>query len=50
MGACTAIMALGALFVAARSGHGVGYIGGLVMFVFCVLFTFFLIKGSFDDA
>ena len=43
MGAATAIMAVGGLFVAANAGHGVSYYGGLLFFVFAVLFVFHLI-------
>lgn len=44
LGGCSGIMAIGALFVAARSGYGVAYYGALAMFLFCVLFVFFLVR------
>lgn len=49
MGAMTAVMAIGGLFVAANAGHGVPYYGGLFFFLFAVLFVFHLIRVSFDD-
>ncbi len=42
------VMGIVGLFVAQRSGHGVPYYGGLVFFVFAVLFVFLLIKHVFD--
>ncbi len=48
MGATTAVMAVGGLFVAANSGHGVAYYGGLLFFLFAVFFVFHLIRVSFD--
>lgn len=48
MGAASAIMAVGGLFVAANSSGGVGYYGGLGFFVFAVLLTFLFIKISTD--
>jgi hypothetical protein len=50
MGGCTLILAICGLFVAARAGHGVGYVGGLVFFLFAIFFIFILIKSSFDKA
>jgi heme A synthase len=41
-------MGIAGLFVAQRSGHGVPYYGGLVFFVFAVLFVFLLIKHAYD--
>ena len=38
------VMGIAGLFVAERSGHGVPYYGGLVFFVFAILFVFLLIK------
>ncbi|MGB0575045.1 MAG: hypothetical protein ACPGPC_02650 [Alphaproteobacteria bacterium] len=48
MGAVTAVMAVGGLFVAANSGHGVPYYGGLLFFAFAIFFVFHLIRVSFD--
>ena len=50
MGAVTAVMAVCGLFVAANSGHGVAYYGGLAFSVFAVLLVFLFIKVSFDQA
>ena len=36
------------LFVAARAGHGIDHIGGLVAFLFCTGFVLYLIMSSFD--
>jgi hypothetical protein len=38
---------LGGLFVA-RGGQGIGYYGGMVFFVFCMIFIMRLIKVSYE--
>ncbi len=48
LGFSTIVMGLGGLFVAARAGVGLGYYGGLAIFVFAVLFVFMLIRTSMD--
>ena len=48
LGFCTILMGLGGLFVASHAGYGVGYYGGLAIFVFAVLFVFYLIRTSLD--
>ncbi len=48
LAAAAGIMGLIGLFVAERAGHGVAYYGGLVFFVFAILFIFLLIKHSYD--
>jgi len=48
LGFCAAIMGVGGLFVASHAGHGVGYWGGLAVFLFAVLFVFFLIRTTLD--
>lgn len=48
LGFSTIVMGLGGLFVAARAGAGLGYVGGLAIFVFAVLFVFLLIRTSMD--
>lgn len=50
LGGATAIMGIAALFVASNVGHGIGYYGGLAMFVFCVAFIMYLLKAGFDHA
>ncbi len=52
LGALTAILGLGGLLLAARSGvHGpVGYYGGLASFAISVLIVFYLVKLAFDEA
>jgi len=45
-----ALMGLAGLFVAARGGHSMPYWGGLVFFLFAVLFVFYMIKRGFDHA
>jgi len=49
LGAVTAIMAVGGLFVAARAGAGVPYYGGLLFFLFATGFIFYLIKVTCDE-
>lgn len=48
LGGFAALFAVGALFVSARAGHGVGYYGGLAMFAFCILFILHLMKTTYD--
>jgi len=48
LGFCAAVMGVGGLFVASHAGHGVGYWGGLAVFLFAVLFVFFLIRTTLD--
>ncbi len=48
LAAAAGVMGLVGLFVAERAGHGVPYYGGLVFFVFAILFIFLLIKHSYD--
>ena len=48
LGFCAAVMGIGGLFVASHTGAGVGYWGGLAIFVFAVLFVFFLIRTTLD--
>jgi uncharacterized membrane protein YtjA (UPF0391 family) len=50
MGVITAVMGLSGLFVAANAGHGIAYQGGLLFFVFAMLFVFHLIRVSYDHA
>ena len=45
-----ALMGLVGLFVAAHAGHGAPYYGGLVFFIFAVLFIFLMIKHAFDKS
>ena len=44
----TGIMSVGGLFVASNAGFGVAYYGGLLFFVFAVLFVMFLVKEGLD--
>lgn len=48
LGFFSVVMGIGGLFVASRAGEGLGYYGGLAMFVFAILFVFFLIRTSLD--
>lgn len=48
LGFATIVMGIGGLFVAARAGMGLGYYGGLAIFVFAVLFVFMMIRTSMD--
>lgn len=50
LGACAAVLGVASLFVASTSREGIGYHGGLIMFVLCVLSILYLIKDSFDHA
>jgi cytochrome c oxidase subunit 2 len=52
LGGITAILGLGALFMAAGSGveGPIGYYGGLALFVISVLLFFYLEKIAFDEA
>ena len=42
LGFCAAIMGVAGLFVASHAGDGVGYWGGLAIFLFAVLLCFSL--------
>jgi hypothetical protein len=46
----TGLMAIAALFVAARATNPVGYYGGIGFFVVAFLFIMFHVKRSFDLA
>ena len=48
LGFATVVMGIGGLFVAARAGVGLGYYGGLAIFVFAVFFVFMMIRTSLD--
>ena len=48
IGAASALLGTAALFVSAKAGHGVGYFGGLAIFLFCAVFVLYLIKTAFD--
>ncbi|MEE2995781.1 MAG: hypothetical protein VX700_01425 [Pseudomonadota bacterium] len=48
LGFCAAVMGVGGLFVASHVGHGVGYYGGLAIFLFAVFFVFFIIRTTLD--
>lgn len=50
LGSVTAVMGVAGLFVSSRAGHGVAYYGGLLFFLFAVLFVILLIKVDYDDA
>jgi hypothetical protein len=47
LGFAATVLGVGGLFVA-RSGQGIGYYGGLLFFVFCMIFIMRLIKTSYD--
>ena len=48
LGFSTIVMGIGGLFVAARAGEGLGYAGGLAIFVFAIAFVSILIRTSLD--
>jgi hypothetical protein len=48
LGAAAAALGTAGLFVSAKSGQGVGYYGGIAIFLFCSGFVMYLIKTSFD--
>lgn len=48
LGAMTATMAIGGLFVSSRAGVGLAYYGGLAFFLFATGFIFHLIKVTYD--
>jgi hypothetical protein len=48
LSAAVAVMGIVGLFVAQRAGHGAPYYGGLVFFVFAILFVFLVIKHAYD--
>ncbi len=42
-------MGVAGLFVSSHAGHGVAYYGGLLFFVFAILFVMLLVKVGFDE-
>ena len=48
MGFFSVVMGGCGLFVASHAGYGVGYFGGLAIFVFAMFFVFYLVKTSLD--
>ncbi len=42
-------MGVAGLFVSSRAGYGVAYYGGLLFFVFAILFVMLLVKAGFDE-
>ncbi len=48
LGGSAAILGIAGLFVASHAGHGVGYWGGLMAFLFGVGFVMLLVKTGFD--
>ena len=48
LGGCSLVLALCGLFVSSHAGAGVGYYGGLFMFVICIMFIWHLIRTSDD--
>ncbi len=50
LGSVTAVMGVCGLYVSSRAGFGVAYYGGLLFFLFAILFIFNLIKIGYDEA
>jgi uncharacterized membrane protein len=50
LGSVTAVMGVCGLYVSSHTGFGVAYYGGLLFFLFAVLFIFHLIKIGYDEA
>ena len=48
MGFFSVVMGVCGLFVASHAGYGVGYFGGIAIFVFAIFFVFYLVKTSLD--
>jgi hypothetical protein len=48
LGVSAAILGTGGLFVSAKSGHGIGYLGGIAIFLLAACFVLYLIKTAYD--
>jgi hypothetical protein len=48
LGASAAILGTAGLFVSAKMGHGVGYYGGLAIFLVAIGFVLYLVKTAYD--
>jgi hypothetical protein len=48
LGAAAAILGTAGLFVSAKVGHGVGYYGGLGIFLVSIGFVLYLVKTAYD--
>ena len=48
LGASSAILGTAGLFVSAKSGHGIGYFGGIGIFLLSACFVLYLIKTAYD--
>jgi hypothetical protein len=48
LGVAATVLGTGGLFVSAKTGHGIGYYGGIVIFLFAAAFVLYLIKTAYD--
>jgi Ca2+/Na+ antiporter len=49
-GGIASVMGIVALFMVSRTSDPITAAGGLIFFLFCALYTFYLIKRGFDRA
>ena len=48
LGISAAVLGTAGLFVSAKTGHGVGYLGGIGIFLVSAGFVLYLIKTAYD--
>jgi uncharacterized membrane protein len=49
LGTVTSVMGVAGLFVSSHAGHGIAYYGGLLFFLFAMLFVMLLVKVGYDE-
>lgn len=48
LGVAAAVLGTAGLFVSARMGHGIGYFGGIAIFILAACFVLYLIKTAYE--
>jgi hypothetical protein len=48
LGVSAAVLGTAGLFVSAKTGHGIGYFGGIAIFLLAACFVLYLIKTAYD--
>jgi hypothetical protein len=48
LGVAATVLGTAGLFVSAKMGHGIGYFGGIVIFLIAACFVLYLIKTAYD--
>jgi hypothetical protein len=48
LGLASSVLGTAGLFVSAKMGHGIGYYGGIIIFLLAAMFVLYLIKTAYD--